>query len=92
MGHLEQLQPDLFGAALFESKSPRNFIGDVEFASFDEGSAIIDADHLAAVVSCIDDPHDRSQGERRVSGRRSVHVVRLAGGGGLPVKIITVPA
>src|SRR5580704_8734148 len=77
---------------LVESQPACYFVRDVQFAAFDIGTAVIDADDLAAVVTRVYYPHDRPERKRRVSRRGGIHIIGLAVGGRLTVKVIAIPA
>ena len=66
-------------------------VGQIDDAVSDERSAVVDADHDAAAVLQVRDPHVTGQGQRLVRGGHAVHVVSLAGRGKYLVKARAIP-
>src|ERR1700751_321052 len=77
---------------LIESKPTSNFVRNVQFPAFDVRAAVVDPDDLAAVVTRVHNPHDGPERQRRVSRSGGIHIIGLAVGGRLTVKVIAIPA
>src|SRR5579864_9294904 len=91
-GHLKKLQPDLCYSVLVESKPACDLVRDVQLAAFDIGTAVVDANNLAAVVARVYHPHDGPERKSRVRRSGGIHIIGFAIGGRLTVEIVSIPA
>lgn len=82
---------ELYLAKAADSDRSGGGIGEIDYAVFGHGAAIIDADEDGFVISEIRDPDPASEGEAAVGAGESVHIEGFAVGGCLALKVASIP-
>src|ERR1700722_1955205 len=88
---MDEIQTHALNAALAITKSGGSAVRQIDDPARDDRSPVIDADHDGPAIAQVGDPDIASKGKRQVGGRHVVHVIRLAAGGRLSIKILAIP-
>src|SRR5438309_151433 len=87
----DDVEPYLLQAVVLELQDFGGTEREVNNASLDDGSAIVDFDHDGPSVAQVRDPYIASQRQRWMSGGQVVHVEVFAAGGLFTVEILAIP-
>src|SRR6266567_3701576 len=88
---VDQVQTHALQATMLELKRLGSTVRQVDNPAGNDRSAVIDPDHNGFAIAQVRDPHVASHGERQVSCRHVVHIVRLAARRGFTIENLAVP-